>query len=706
MAILKKIIGGAGGGDNIDIISADQSITVQKTTSQGIDTYNIEVAEVMPSNNVTRITLTEEDLESGTYELDFTDVQGFIIETYNDLPIPSDFIFEATGTIDESTIYSFQFPDGASVLKVIDADGNTLINTSTAFPNGIASGEVINAVYESTGEWSVTSDSRLISSDNSIKITPTEDGKGHDITVASPIAIAYASTLQEFNDGVKFLNTQGGGIIYIIGQIPLFDAVNVTNKQFTLTDWVAKDSSETNVSSVLDFGKNLDKIQIIGYSADAAFNPIKTNSGGLFGKFFTLKGVRINIKDLILRGTSPITYSSWNSNCASTQPYLIFTISLLASNVTFRCQAGSSATTTDITMPLRDVAWQDGSLYNQGTQWNAYLSLFNCTYDVAYYIPSPANAPSEIQDSIIIKICGGLPSQQTLNSLNLINPSLNKKIVDYPLSFIIQDYSNINASNPHNFYINCIGCLPLYSKITTYPSEVFYNSSIGATTLVLPSLAELSNPNYILSVDSNGKVYKSAPSGGGSITPSTVENQIFRTVKNSQGELVTAWSNEMLSGFETFPYLDAQQSDIPYTYDTPSAILVRCNPLADTIINDLSVLITQGAEESFRLAIYDHNLNLLGQTAVTSLNQSGLVVLTLPTPVMLDHSESYLIGILTSGNGYLLAGKTVNLQSNNARPYVYQSVNNLTNNTFPNAFESNVLTGNCFIPYIQANGGM
>lgn len=193
---------------------------------------------------------------------------------------------------------------------------------------------------------------------------------------------------------------------------------------------------------------------------------------------------------------------------------------------------------------------------------------------------------------------------------------------------------------------------------------------------------------------------------GGTIAPSATENQILRTVRNAQTQqLETAWDDEMLSGFETYSYIDAQESSVPYASDSASAILVRCNPLADSYIKDLSVLITQGAERVFRLALYDKNLNLLGQTAKTSLNQTGFVTLSLPAPVKVLHSESYLIGLLTSGNGYLLSGRTINIQANNILPFAYQSQNNLAGNQFPETFNKEVKAGSTFVPYLAANAG-
>ena len=96
---------------------------------------------------------------------------------------------------------------------------------------------------------------------------------------------------------------------------------------------------------------------------------------------------------------------------------------------------------------------------------------------------------------------------------------------------------------------------------------------------------------------------------------------------------------------------------------------------------------------------------ILGQTAKTSLNQTGLVTLSLPAPVQVLHSESYLIGLLTSGNGYLLSGRTINIQANNILPFAYQSQNNLAGNQFPETFNNEVKAGSTFVPYLAANAG-
>lgn len=284
-------------------------------------------------------------------------------------------------------------------------------------------------------------------------------------------------------------------------------------------------------------------------------------------------------------------------------------------------------------------------------------------------------------------------------------------------------YKRIRSTAEEYFIVNVIfenaSCYSLQSYYSTVNNLTGIEERVTASvSLDSPVSAKKGQSAFWLDpASSAGKVLKTidnegtlelswANESGGTIAPSTTENQILRTVRNAQTQqLETAWADEMLSGFETYSYIDAQESSIPYASDSASAILVRCNPLADSYIKDLSVLITQGAERVFRLALYDKNRNLLGQTAETSLNQTGLVTRSLPAPVQVLHSESYFIGLLTSGNGYLLSGRTINIQTNNILPFAYQSQNNLAGNQFPETFSNEVKTGSTFVPYLAANAG-
>ena len=195
---------------------------------------------------------------------------------------------------------------------------------------------------------------------------------------------------------------------------------------------------------------------------------------------------------------------------------------------------------------------------------------------------------------------------------------------------------------------------------------------------------------------------------GGGVQPSQVAGQILKTIYNAQTQQnVVSWQNEMLSGFEVFSYIDAQNTGMITNNSNAMAMLVRCNPLSDTVISDLSVLITQGAQRQFRMALYDSSLNLLGQTELQSMETEGFKTIDLPTPINVEHGESYLIGILVSGNsnGYLFMGRTITLHANNIRPYCYASPNNLGEDTFPAKFNSEIKLGETFVPYICANGG-
>ena len=192
---------------------------------------------------------------------------------------------------------------------------------------------------------------------------------------------------------------------------------------------------------------------------------------------------------------------------------------------------------------------------------------------------------------------------------------------------------------------------------------------------------------------------------GGDVVPSSVENQIFRTVLNEQTQtLETAWSNDWLSGFELFSYMDAQEVGIPYQNDVTAAMLVRFMPDCRSVINSISFIITQGAQKDVKVALYDENRNLLSTSESMTMANTGRFSLSLNQNVKIYPQNSYFIAIMTTGNGYQLLGRNMTIGINNMLPCCFQSQNNLQNNEFPAAFDNTVIQGNKFIPYLKVNG--
>ena len=184
-----------------------------------------------------------------------------------------------------------------------------------------------------------------------------------------------------------------------------------------------------------------------------------------------------------------------------------------------------------------------------------------------------------------------------------------------------------------------------------------------------------------------------------------MDGQIFRTVKDeTTQELKTAWTNDWISGFEPYSYLDAQEVGIPYLQDTTSAMLIRFLPDSMSVLKSISFVITQGAQKSCSVALYDQDRNLLAQSETMSMANAGAFTLELDSNVKVSPRYSYFIAIMTTGNGYQLLGKNINIGTNNVFPCCLQSQNNLAGGTFPAVFENSIAQGNTFVPYLQVNG--
>ena len=770
-------VSGSGAGakvtvnPDIDIKSSDNSVDVSSALENNKKTYDLKVKTATGGSNMVRITLTDEEIEAGTKLLDFTDVSGFIIETYDDRKVPAAFQFVASGVVDNDNVYRFNFPNGTDEFILKDGESATLIDSFADYPNGIYPGEVLQATPNAGDAWTLQKDSDITSRNGSIEIRPNTP-KGYDLSVHEAFPVAYAGNAEEFNEGVRYLNGKGGGRLLITGEILFYEFADTTKiptaeRMYTIEDWTSRTDSEktagvdmTNPASVINFGNNLNDIYIEKHAPKAELCLFKRKGPSAVDlvpqKMYTLKATMIRLKEMWIGATNDasIIYEL-AAPYMTTQPYLIITSELRAENCGFGLQTGGDANNStgeiyDITRPLKELFWVEGNYdWRSGAGSFPKAYILNPEFKTFYYVRG--DLPCKIQSTIPVRYFGWSTKVAKnyffcrfcykVDEQKVLPDTFNLQIIDD------RDTAQYGGSKVGAFIITAPGCVV---KVTDGDHLISggdknrvtaFNSIWASNKLTLFDTQTQSIPTNMLTLDEeSGLVKKSAvpqtqpitPSvtagqvlktvenpdthvneiawaneSGGTIAPSTAENQILRTVRNAQTQhLETAWAEEMLSGFETYSYIDAQESSVPYASDSVSAILVRCHPLADSYIKDLSVLITQGAERVFRLALYDKNRNLLGQTAETSLNQTGFVTLSLPAPVQVLHSESYLIGLLTAGNGYLLSGRTINIQTNNILPFVYQSQNNLTGNQFPETFNNEVKTGSTFVPYLAANSGV
>lgn len=708
-------VSGSGAGakvtvnPDIDIKSSDNSVDVSSALENDKKTYDLKVKTATGGSNMVRITLTDEEIEAGTKLLDFTDVSGFIIETYDDRKVPAAFQFVASGVVDNDNVYRFNFPNGTDEFILKDGESATLIDSFADYPNGIYPGEVLQATPNAGDAWTLQKDSDITSRNGSIEIRPNTP-KGYDLSVHEAFPVAYAGNAEEFNEGVRYLNGKGGGRLLITGEILFYEFADTTKiptaeRMYTIEDWTSRTDSEktagvdmTNPASVINFGNNLNDVYIEKHSPKAELCLFKRKAPSAVDlvprKMYTLKATMIRLKEMWIGATND---ASINYELAApymtTQPYLIITSELRAENCGFGLQTGGDANNStgeiyDITRPLKELFWVEGNYdWRPGAGSFPKAYILNPEFKTFYYVQG--DPLYKIQSTIPVRHFGWSTKVAKnyffcrfcykVDEQKVLPDTFNLQIIDD------RDTAQYGGSKVGAFIITAPGCVV---KVTDGDHLISggdinrvtaFNSIWASNKLTLFDTQTQSIPTNMLTLDEeSGLVKKSA-------VPQT--------------------QPIALSGFETYSYINAQESSIPYASDSASAILVRCNPLADSYIKDLSVFITQGAERVFRLALYDKNRNLLGQTAETSLNQTGLITLSLPDPVQVLHSESYLIGLLTSGNGYLLSGRTINIQTNNILPFVYQSQNGLTGNQFPETFNNEVKTGSTFVPYLAANAG-
>lgn len=743
-------VSGSGAGakvtvnPDIDIKSSDNSVDVSSALENNKKTYDLKVKTATGGSNMVRITLTDGEIEAGTKLLDFTDVSGFIIETYDDRKVPAAFQFVASGVVDNDNVYRFNFPNGTDEFILKDGESATLIYSLADYPNGIYPGEVLQATPNAGDAWTLQKDSDITSRNGSIEIRPNTP-KGYDLSVHEPFPVAYAGNAEEFNEGVRYLNGKGGGRLLITGEILFYEFADTTKiptseRMYTIEDWTSRTDSEktegvdmTNPASVINFGNNLNDIYIEKHTPNAELCLFKrkgpSSEDPVPRKMYTLKATIIRLKEMWIGATNDASISYGIAEpYMTTQPYLIITSELRAENCGFGLQTGGDANNStgeiyDITRPLKELFWVEGNYdWRPGSGSFPKAYILNPEFKTFYYVQG--DPLYKIQSTIPVRYFGWSTKVAKnyffcrfcykVDEQKALPDTFNLQIIDD------RDTAQYGGSKVGSFIIAAPGCVV---KVTDGDHLISggdenrgtaFNSIWASNKLTLFDTQTQSIPTNMLTLDEeSGLVKKSAVPQTQPITPSETAGQVLKTVENPDtGENEIAWVDETLSGFETYlsgfetySYIDAQESSIPYASDSASAILVRCNPLADSYIKDLSVLITQGAERVFRLALYDKNLKLLGQTAETSLNQTGFVTLSLPDPVQVLHSESYLIGLLTSGNGYLLSGRTINIQTNNILPFAYQSQNGLTGNKFPETFSKDVKTGSTFVPYLAANAG-
>jgi len=477
----------------------------------------------------------------------------------------------------------------------------------------------------------------------------------------------------------------------------------------------------------------IDKTQISYIQLSNPYNHIYLSNGKLF-LLATNKiavsddGITWTEKDLYFNPSTNIIYSAGKYLCASASENKIYYSLDLDTWQSMTLPSSSSESWCDMIDSPNGILLTAGALnpYQQG--WMT---------DIAYLLNS---------SNLVVKNLGLWVEMPVLDtSTNSILAVSDRKFVNVQLDkylTLINDMLSVTTFDRYTKYANhpaiALSNLSEYQQIwinvansaivdgtTNAYSDEACTQSIGVITR---HDYNLNNPLEIeVTIDSSIFVYEYInslyPEGvasmkalidglasveGGSIQPSTIAGQVLKTIFNTQTQQnEILWKDELMSGFEVYNYIEAQQSEMLQSTTNAIAILVRCNPLSDTIISDMSVLITQGATRSFRLAIYDSNRNLLSQTALQSMEVAGFKTVDLLNHVTVNHGESYLLGLLISGssNGYQLMGRNITLQTNNIRPFVYRSQNNISNDTFPETFNDERITGDTFIPYICANGG-
>lgn len=272
---------------------------------------------------------------------------------------------------------------------------------------------------------------------------------------------------------------------------------------------------------------------------------------------------------------------------------------------------------------------------------------------------------------------------------------------DVPLGYLYDEESNKLVVWVNHWYYNKRMHINVYEENLKPGTDVKY--IVSSETTKANEIYYYDLPNFGVNIK-NGEIADSAFC----LRPGWEDGQILRTVRGSfDGSMRIEWSREMMSGFEAFNIFDAQGAAKLAGKDaTNAAMLVRCNPLADSIISTLSMsLVSIGG--SVRLALYDDQLHLMAQTS-EHRNTDGFVTLPLETPQRVECNRSYFIGVVINGNGIIFQGRYITLNSglSGARTTLYYTVNGLSGTTFPEDFPRDALTsGDVTVPYLAANAG-
>jgi hypothetical protein len=249
-----------------------------------------EVIPVNPENSI-RVTLTDADISSGQYELNFEEYQSFILETESGEMLPyRNFLFIATGNINYNSLYFFSFPTGASRFMIKDSNNNYILGSALT----VGRGTIIEATPIVDDEWMVRSLNRIQSKDGSIIVSQTSDAV--DLRV-NPQSLNFVNTKNDvtgsFSSETRIIrvprNTKGlvislySAVYYskvntyqefiIEGDLPIQDIVQT--KIVDKSSWSGNPNAHSFIFSVNDdyidiianFGRN------VNYKPRVLFNP-------------------------------------------------------------------------------------------------------------------------------------------------------------------------------------------------------------------------------------------------------------------------------------------------------------------------------------------------------------------------------------------------------------------------------------------------
>jgi hypothetical protein len=666
----------------ISVTSDDNSILVSKEDN----TYDLSL-----QTKSTRIELTINDFIAWEkYPLDLGKYTSFIL-TSSIYYLPGWFPFVVTGEVNYDGVYKFSFPKQCQCLQLQDSSGNILLDTGNTCPNGIPQGETLTVIPNRDGQWAVQPQIDIISYDNSIWISKYDNT--FNLAVApkeDPHPVFYAKNAAEFNNGVSYLQARGGGILYLTGRIDL----SQLEKMLLGETWTSYDVRENvnnqrleNPRSVINFRNRLDNIQIVGYTASSCFLSYNV----IEGKFYTLKGDRLTMRDVTFTRDMPVAYEQY---IQTTQPYLICNHHALLSGCLFACDNGSPNELTPPPRPLRNHVWQAG---NTPSGYGIDITFLNCRTTTAYF--RNANHPFLSQNEIIINITGRNSAQDGSGSCAhrlCCNSVLEIKTDTHRDNYVFRVINNSTkyfGGDYNYFYLICPGMKGVVQQgdflTATVQTKAFVLSPLATNSLQLYDIRE-GNSKKLLAIDENGYV---------------------QTTKADAGTGVPA-----KAGFETFPAILGQLY-APLSSNARS-LIVRCAPLTGSSIVSLSLSLSlKGTAGSLRLGLFDNSKTLLAQTDLVSIQSLSLGQNTLPlkdnagkpTAVEITHSEQYYLGLLvdSSANGYMIACLQVSI---GASPYqgmacnaVYYSTVATTAFDFNNPYNGTAVNGTFNIPHIQAN---